>query len=207
MSLGTTDGTPCKTVKAKLMHELEKDVEHLAQVPVGSALIVDGMAFINQIHTMASTFGQLADRLLQDLMHMVIQCICLRVDFVCDQYPVQSIKNCECDHRTMGGSQVIHIARPDHKTPKQFKKYLANGRNEELLIEFPFQCWTRCDPGILGNVLLVVSHSDVCYSIVVNDAVVAVTEVPDLFSDHEEADTRLLLHAHPTCSGLQQCDH
>ena len=31
---------------------------------------------------------------------------------------------------------------------------------------------------------------------VVNDAVVAVTEVPDLFSDHEEADTRLLLHAH-----------
>ena len=32
MSLGPTDGTPCKTVKAKLMHELEKDVEHLAQV-------------------------------------------------------------------------------------------------------------------------------------------------------------------------------
>ena len=31
MSLGTTDGTPCKTVKAKLMHELEKDVKHLAQ--------------------------------------------------------------------------------------------------------------------------------------------------------------------------------
>ena len=30
MSLGTTDGTSCKTVKAKLMHELEKDVEPLA---------------------------------------------------------------------------------------------------------------------------------------------------------------------------------
>ena len=75
MSLGTTDGTPCKTVKAKLMHELEKDVEQLAQIPVGSALIVDGMAFIHQIHTMTSTFGQLADRLLQDItygnpMHM-----------------------------------------------------------------------------------------------------------------------------------------
>ena len=35
MSLGTTDGTPCKTVKAKLIHELEKDVEPLAQVPAG----------------------------------------------------------------------------------------------------------------------------------------------------------------------------
>ena len=35
-----SDGTPCKTVKAKLMHELKKDVKPLAQVPVGSALIV-----------------------------------------------------------------------------------------------------------------------------------------------------------------------
>ena len=46
--------------------------------------------------------------------------------------------------------------------------------------------------------MLVVAHGDVCHSIVVNDAVVAVTEVPYLFSDHEEADTRLLLHAHQT---------
>ena len=44
MSLGTTDGTPCKIVMAKLMHELEKDVEPLAQVVAGSDLIVDGMA-------------------------------------------------------------------------------------------------------------------------------------------------------------------
>ena len=196
MSLGTTDGTLCKTVNAKLMHELEKDVGPLAQVQAGSALIVDRMACIHQIHTMPSTFGQLADRLLQDLMHMAIQCRCLRMDFVCDQYPAQSIKNCERERRAMGGTQVIHITRPDQKTPKQFKKYLANGRNKELLIEFLFQCWTRCDPGILGNLLLVVSHGEVCHSIVVNDAVVAITEIPDLFSDHEEADTRLLLHAH-----------
>ena len=81
MSLGTTDGTPCKTVKAKLMHELEKDVEHLDQVPAGSALIVDGMAFIHQIHTMPSAFGQLADRLLQDPMHMAIQCRCVKSGF------------------------------------------------------------------------------------------------------------------------------
>ena len=70
------------------------------------------------------------------------------------------------------------------------------------MIEFLFQCWTRCDPGILGNVLLVVSHGDASHSLVVNDAVVAVSEVPDLFSDHEEADTRLLLHAHQTARVL-----
>ena len=72
MSLENTDGTPCKNVKAKLMHELDKDVESLAQVQVGSALIVDGKTFIHQIHTIPSTFGQLDDRPLQYLMHMAI---------------------------------------------------------------------------------------------------------------------------------------
>ena len=124
------------------------------------------------------------------------------MDVVCDQYPVQSINNCERERRAMGGTEVIHITRPDQKTPKQLKEYLANGKNKELLIEFLFQCWTRCDPGILGNVLLVVSHGEVCHSIVVSDAVVAVTVVPDLFSDHEETDTRLLLHTHQAFTSM-----
>ena len=57
MSLGTIDGIPCKTVKSKQMHALENDVYPLAQVPAGSDLIVDGMPFIDQIHTMPSIFG------------------------------------------------------------------------------------------------------------------------------------------------------
>ena len=82
MSLETLMEHPA--ILNKLMHELEKDVEPLAHVPVGSALNVKGMAFIHQIHIMPRAFGQLAGRLLQCLMHMAIQCICLRVDFVCD---------------------------------------------------------------------------------------------------------------------------
>ena len=41
-----------------------------------------------------------------------------------------------------------------------------------------------------------VSHGEVCHSIVVNDTVVAYAKVPDLSSDHEGADTWLLFHAH-----------
>ena len=73
---------------------------------------IDGMATIHEIHTMPSTFSQLVVRLLQDLMHMAIQCRCLRVDFVCDQYPVQNIKNCKRERRAMGGTHVD----PHHKT-------------------------------------------------------------------------------------------
>ena len=119
------DGTRCKTVYAKLMHELEEDVVPLALVPVVSALIVHSP----NPHDV-STFGQLTDILLQDLMHMAIQFKCLRVDFVCDPYPMQSAKNCERERRAMSGTQVIHITRPDQQTLKQFKKYLANGRNK-----------------------------------------------------------------------------
>ena len=133
---------------------------------------------------MPSTFGLYADRLLQDLMHMVIQCRCLRVNFISDQYPVQSIRNCERERRDIGGTQVIYITRPGQEISGKWEKQRF------------FKCWTRCDPRVLGYILLVVSHGEVCNSIVVNDAVVAVTEVQDLFSEHEEVDTWFLLHTH-----------
>ena len=91
------------------MHELENNVEPRAQIPVGSALIVD--------------------ILLQDLLHMAISCRYLRVDFVSDQYPVQIIKNCERERLAMSSIQVIPIKRPDQKTPKQLMTYLTNGKS------------------------------------------------------------------------------
>ena len=35
------------------------------------------------------------------------------VNFVSDQYPVQSIKNCELERPAMGVTLVIHITRAD----------------------------------------------------------------------------------------------
>ena len=70
------------------------------------------------------------------------------------------------------------------------------GEKKRITDRVHFQCWTRRDLGILSNILLVASHGEVCNFIVVNDAVVAVTEVPELFSDHEYADIRFLLHTH-----------
>ena len=93
----------------------------------------------------------------------------------------------------MGDTHVIHITRPDQ--PEDTKAIQEISGKWDLLIDF-FVCWTRCDPGILKNIVLVVSHGDICYSIVVNDAVVSVTEVSDLFSDHEETDIQPRIHAH-----------
>ena len=48
LSLGTSNGTICKTNKASLMHELEKGAECVSEIPWGSALIIDAMAFVQQ---------------------------------------------------------------------------------------------------------------------------------------------------------------
>lgn len=196
LSLGTGDGTMCKTDKSKLMHELEKGTECTPGFPSGSALIVDGMAFIQQqVHNIPPTFGQLADKLLNDLMSMAKGYGCSQIHFVCDMYPPHSIKTSERERRAASGAQLVKVTRPDQKTPKQFKRYLALGANKEGLIEFMFESWVKCDPSVLGHVSLVMSHSDKCHSFSLQEGSFVVSEIPELFSDHEEADTRLLLHA------------
>lgn len=115
MSLGTGDGSICKNDKSKLMHELEKGCENIDQVPRGSALIVDGLAYIQQLYNIPTTFGQLAEKLLLDLINMANNYGCARVDFVCDRYPSQRIKNCERERCASSGAQLVKITRPDQK--------------------------------------------------------------------------------------------
>ena len=103
------------------MHELEKDVEPLAQVPAGSALIVDGMAFIHQIHTMPSTLGQLADRLLQDLMHMVILYRCLWISSVISTL-------CKAS-RTVNVNVVLWVALMSSTSQDLTRRHQSNSRN------------------------------------------------------------------------------
>ena len=47
---------------------------------------------------------------------------------MCDRYRSQSIKNCERERRAVCGTQVFKITKPEQKTPKQFKKFLAEAQ-------------------------------------------------------------------------------
>ena len=164
LSLGTSDGAICKTNKSKLIHELEKDTECVPNIPVGSALMVDGMAFIQQMQKVSSTFGQLAVEILNNLIGFARNCGCSRADFVCDRYPSQSIKKCECECRAVCGTQVFKITKPEQKTPKQFKKFLAEGSNKEGLVQFLFDIWVKMDPMLLGEISVVIAHGEECHS-------------------------------------------
>ena len=197
--IATVDGKLVKTPKSKLMHVLESRVDDptIESVPSNNALILDGMALIQMMKHIPNTFGKLVEIILGRILSLASNSKSTRVDFVCDTYPEVSIKNMERSSRADEGSTVVRILGADQKVPRQFKKFLSVGKNKESLIEF-FQHLKHVGKlsNLIGNVELFVSHGEMCHRFCTNNREkVQVEECKELFSDHEEADTRLLLHA------------
>lgn len=118
------------------------------------------------------------------------------IHFVTDRYPEVSIKNAERQHRAASGSQKIHISKPDQPIPKQWKKYLAHGYNKENLVNFFFETWKKVDVAVLKGVTVVFTHGEQCHSLTPLIGSVIVQEIAQLTNcSHEEADTRIFLHA------------
>jgi hypothetical protein len=198
--IATVDGKLVKTPKSKLMHILESRVEDSAIdiVPPNNALILDAMALIQMMKHIPDTFGKLVEIILGSILSLASNLKSTRVDFVCDKYPDISIKNMERSSRADGGSTVVRILGAEQKVPRQFKKFLSVGKNKESLIEFFFHYLEHFDKlsSLIGNVELLVSHGKTCHHFCTNNREeVQIEEYEELYSDHEEADTQLLLHA------------
>jgi hypothetical protein len=68
------------------------------------------MAVLQRLTVIPATFGELATNLLTKAVNAAIFSKCKRVDFICDRYPRQSIKNLERVRRAMSGFQAdTHI--------------------------------------------------------------------------------------------------
>ncbi len=198
--IATVDGKLVKTPKSKLMHVLEGRVEDPAIecIPSNNALILDGMALIQMMKHIPDTFGTLVEVILGRILSLASNSKSARVDFVCDTYPDVSIKNIERNNRASEGSTVVRVLGADQKVPRQFKKFLSVGKNKESLIEFFFQHLKHVErlSNLMGNIELFVSHGKMCHQFSTNNRdEVQIEECEELYSDHEEADTRLLLHA------------
>eukprot|EP00058_Branchiostoma_floridae_P009808 XP_002595296.1 hypothetical protein BRAFLDRAFT_128105 [Branchiostoma floridae] len=199
LSLVHPDGTMRKTCKSVLLSELEKEVQVHARLPVtndiSTAYISDGMATIQAVGTGgAALFGDLATLHYRMLTSNLGQ-QCQRVDVVFDQYNKTSIKDGERQRRDQQSTLEVKIQGHTTPTPKQWKKYVANPKNKENLSEYLTQSF--CELGM--------SHLQPGQKIVVGGGLedgqraIMVTnnhteDLKCLYSDHEEADTRILLH-------------
>ena len=196
--LASVDGSLAKTDKSALLHLLEDQSEEciVSSVPSGSALIVDGMAVIQATTPIPHSFGELADKILVNLMSLARKYGSTRIDFVADTYPDISIKNAERGRRAAVGSQIIQLYGKEQKIPKQWKKFLADGKNKEALLSFLFECWRNASySSATMNFRLYMAHARSCQEVVVDSGNSTTNDVPELHCDHEEADTRLVFHA------------
>ncbi|XP_067931036.1 uncharacterized protein [Watersipora subatra] len=189
-----------KTTKADLLKELETDCDsQTADIDslYNTALIIDAMALIQALprSQIPTTFGELSTKVLHVINSYSKMYKAKRVDFVGDNYPRVSIKGFERSRRTHGRLQITHIYKADQNIPKQWSKFLAVGQNKEALLEFLVQSWKSAN--LKEDLELYATSGATCvrYVFTNNDASPPVSEVPELHSDHEEADTRLLLHA------------
>ena len=202
LSLATVSGGLVKTAKAKMLEILEGEAEsvvdndHLGDATV---LIVDAMAALQTIKGNWKTFAEFADAMFAFLVKLACQWKAVRLDFVGDRYPETSIKNAERAKRAAQGVQRIHILNKDQSPPKQWKKYLSSGKNKEALIVFLCNHWSTYKSSQLSTLQgIYITSNEKCFLLAPNaspEDPVCREEVTELECDHEEADTRLLLHA------------
>ena len=160
--------------------------------------MIDAMALLQTLNSIPGTFGELAELIVKKLLASAHSSNSPRVDFVCDRYPEVSIKGQERSKRAEAGGTFGKILGPNQKVPKQYKKFLSVGKNKEALIEFIFQHLKNIKnlQEILKDGLLMFTHGNICHRISTNaQGEVEIEGCQELSCDHEEADTRLLVHS------------
>ena len=107
--------------------------------------------------------------------------------------------------RASTGSNMLKIYGKKKKTPTQWKKCLNNGENKESLACFVVDEWKESKSEHFRGVILYTTRKDQCFKFLPSHNESEKPEfeqIHELYSDHEEADTRLLLDAnHASTSG------
>ena len=176
---------------------IEKEVNvapRLLVSPLETVYILDGMAMVESGG--ASTFGDLCLKYFIIFTAPLSLHNCLESHIVFDQYIETSIKAGERSRSGESAALEVQIGGPSTPVPKQWGKYISNPQNKVNLCDYLTK--SLCKLGqerlpenkklVIGGGLkdgercVVVTRGQCC-------------DMPDLKSDQEEADTRLLLHA------------
>lgn len=186
-----------KTGKSSLLKHLEGIVPTslVTERPERCAIAIDAMALIQSLSSsqLPDKFGALGDVLFKRILQIAAQFNASRVDFVGDRYDTMSIKGLERSRRHQT-AQVYTISRADQKLPVQWKVFLSSGANKQSLQTFLAQHFKMCKSQT-PITLITALQRDVSQLLYEPDKLPTATPVDHLLSDHEEADTRLILHA------------
>ena len=142
--------------------------------------ILDLAAIIRSIMRTSDTFRELANKnTLQDIPKQYDA-----IYIACDTYRSYSIKNAERSLR--GDEDKFFIRSPDVRIPADLKKFLNNGENKERMFELIEEVWIQ-SRNQNDRRTIYFARSSSCIKI----ANEVLEPVPELNTDHEEADTKI----------------
>jgi len=188
-ALASEDGSIRKTNKASLANQLKKSVSPADTIPKPCAHIIDGMAVVQKLKGDQKTFAEIADTIMAMALNEGNDSE--RIDVVFDVYKEYSIKSAEREKRGSTTGHEFRSIKPDHRV-HQWRKFLLSSNNKSQLIEFISEEWQkeRFREKLSGKKLFV-TKNELCFEISSTGSRIR----EDLNSTHEEADTRILLHA------------
>ncbi len=147
------------------------------------------MALIQKMHGENDTFEKLSDRILAAALHAGQGSE--RIDVVFDTYTEESIKAAERVNRGSNEGISFSEIRPAHKI-MNWRRLLACSQTKEKLVVFLAESWKHeTNREKLGNRTLYVTCGEKCL-VLTRDRW---KFVQALECSHEEADTRMFLHA------------
>ena len=191
-ALANADATMKKTGKSLLGKQIEKDTAicNTDAVSGRRATILDAMGIVQKVHGEHLTFDELSHRILKQILSEGRGSE--RIDVVFDIYRSQSIKTAERVNRGSNQGIVFKQIKPGHRITN-YKRLLSSNESKAKLTHFLVDSWKEEKKReLLGNTMLMVTYEEQCFQITQNE----VKEVRELIvSGHEEADTRLAIHA------------
>ena len=190
-SLASPDDLLLKTNKAQLLNVLEKQefvaTEDISKMQ-GTVHVIDGMAFFHSLTDLRDTFGKIAKKVLHTLPQRA------PVHFITDTYKPDFIKSFERDRRGRTNESFL-LKGPAMKIQTNCKAVLVSDTNKKTLTRFLlFEIQKDVyAPDLLGREIFYLCE-DRCEMITSADGRSVISRpIQDLFSSHEEADTRIIL--------------
>ena len=117
------------------------------------------------------------------------------IHFIFDKTVCPSIKDIERTSRERNDTLTYRITGPFQKRPTDWLKAMKIDSFKKSLVQYLTESWKNHDLATyLGNKTLYANCENKVYAYKVKDSKLIVTEEDRLYSDHEEADSRMIFH-------------
>ena len=188
LALAEKNGTLKKTAKSVLLNKLEGGMVTIKELLSYYCLIIDGMAAVRQLKASGLMYKEFAEKLLKSVIKIIKNA--KRIHVVFDVYLDNSIKDVERNRRSHG-ELLLNQILPTSQI-KLWNLLLSSNSNRNKLMQFIANVWKSLS-SLLRNTELHATYLQEVFRVTQSTT----EKIHELTSNHQDADTRILLHARP----------